>query len=277
MPMLVRFLLAALLCFISLARAEPPGLLLANTYRSGLALADYWVSEKYDGVRGYWDGTQLLTRGGRRIAAPPWFTAGWPTTPLDGELWAGHGRFAVASSTTAREEPNDDAWRQMRYHVFDLPAHPGRFDDRLTTLQATVARIDQPWVLAVRQSRIGTDKELQALMRRTVKAGGEGVMLHRGSSLYRAERSDDLIKLKPHDDAEGTVVTHLPGKGRHAGRMGALLLQLPSGQRFRVGTGFTDADRDDPPPIGSTVTYRYRGLHDSGLPRFASFLRVRRE
>ena len=48
----------------------PPPLMLAEVYRRGMPLDDYWVSEKYDGVRGYWDGKQLWTRGGEPISAP---------------------------------------------------------------------------------------------------------------------------------------------------------------------------------------------------------------
>jgi len=72
-----------------------PALMLAKVYHPGVDLADYWVSEKYDGVRGYWDGQQLLTRGGERVQAPAWFTEGWPRSPLDGELWMGRGTFTV--------------------------------------------------------------------------------------------------------------------------------------------------------------------------------------
>jgi DNA ligase 1 len=255
--------------------ADAPALLLANVYRPGMPLADYWISEKYDGVRGYWDGQTLRTRGGETVAAPAWFTAGWPGTPMDGELWAGRGRFAHAQSTTRQQQPVDAAWRQMRFMVFDLPAHGGPFDERLPALQAVVAHIGQAWVQAVPQQRVATDAALQALLQRTVRAGGEGLMLHKGSSLYRSGRSDDLIKLKTHEDTEARVVGHVPGKGKHAGRLGALLVEMPSGQRFKLGAGLTDADRADPPPIGSWVTYRYRGTHDGGLPRFASFVRVR--
>ena len=255
--------------------ADAPALLLANVYRPGMPLADYWVSEKYDGVRGYWDGHTLRTRGGETVAAPAWFTAGWPTTPMDGELWAGRGRFAHAQSTTRQQQPDDAAWRQMRFMVFDLPAHGGVFDERLGALKTLVASIQHDWVQAVPQQRVATDAALQALLQRTVRAGGEGLMLHKGSSLYRSGRSDDLIKLKTHDDAEALVVGHLPGKGKHAGRLGALLVEMPTGQRFKLGAGLTDADRNQPPPLGSWVTYRYRGTHDGGLPRFASFVRVR--
>ncbi|MBV7454189.1 DNA ligase [Acidovorax sp. sif1233] len=257
--------------------ADAPALLLANVHRPGMPLADYWVSEKYDGVRGYWDGQVLRTRGGETIAAPAWFTAGWPDTPMDGELWAGRGRFSQAQSTARQQQPDDAAWRQMRFMVFDLPRHGGTFDERLAALNALVAGIGQPWVQAVPQQRVASDAALQSLLQRTVRAGGEGLMLHRGASLYRSGRSDDLVKVKTHEDTEARVVAHLPGKGRHAGRMGALLVEMPSGQRFRLGAGFTEADRSHPPPVGSWVTYRYRGTHGGGLPRFASFVRVRED
>ncbi len=257
--------------------ANAPALLLANGYRPGLPLADYWVSEKYDGVRGYWDGHTLRTRGGETVLAPRWFTAGWPDTPMDGELWAGRGRFSAAQSTTRQQQASDDAWRQMRYMVFDLPQHGGTFDARISALNALVASLHQPWVEAVVQRRVLNDAALQALLQRTVRAGGEGLMLHRGNSLYQSGRSDDLIKVKTHEDTEARVVGHLPGKGKHAGRMGALLVEMPSGQQFRLGAGFNDAERVTPPPVGSWVTYRFRGLHDGGLPRFASFVRVRQD
>jgi DNA ligase-1 len=257
--------------------AEPPALLLANVYRPGLPLADYWVSEKYDGVRGYWDGRTLRTRGGETVAAPAWFTAGWPATAMDGELWAGRGRFAHAQSTTRQQQGDDAAWREMRFMVFDLPRHAGSFDERIPALNALVASIGQPWVQAVPQTRVASDAALQALLQRTVRAGGEGLMLHRGASLYQSGRNGDLIKVKTHEDTEARVVAHVPGKGRHAGRMGALLVEMPSGQRFKLGAGFSDVQRTNPPPVGSWVTYRFRGTHDGGVPRFGSFVRVRED
>ena len=269
-------LVAALPC-AAVHAADAPALLLANVYRPGLPLADYWVSEKYDGVRGFWDGRTLRTRGGETVWAPPWFTAGWPAVAMDGELWAGRGRFAHAQSTTRQQQPDDAAWRDMRFMVFDLPKQAGTFDERLPVLDRVVKKIGQPWVQAVAQKRVATDAALQALLQHTVRAGGEGLMLHRGSSLYQSGRSDDLIKVKTHEDTEARVVGHLPGKGKHAGRLGALLVEMPSGQRFKLGTGLSDAQRSHPPPVGSWVTYRFRGTHASGLPRFASFVRVRED
>jgi DNA ligase 1 len=268
--------------FAATAAPQAPQLMLAKAYRPGITLADYWVSEKYDGIRGYWDGEKLLTRNGERIAAPAWFTAGWPKVPLDGELWAGHGQFARAMSTARQQSPDAAAWRGMRFMVFDLPAQGGRFSERIPALNGVVSRIDQPWVQAVTQSKVASHAALQALLATTVKHGGEGLMLHRGASLYKGQRSDDLLKAKPHEDDEARVVAHVPGKGKYAGMLGALLVEMPGadgkpGRRFKLGTGLSDEQRQNPPPVGSTVTYRFRGLNDSGLPRFASFMRVRED
>ncbi|GAC1356374.1 MAG: DNA ligase [Variovorax sp.] len=257
------------------ARNAAPSLMLAEVYRPGMSLADYWVSEKYDGVRGYWDGKQLWTRGGEPVAAPAWFIAPLPRQPLDGELWAGRGRFAHAVSTVRSHTPNDTAWREMRFMVFDMPARGGDFTSRLAVLRKLLPITDAPWVVPVPQERATTHAELQALLDKTVKMGGEGLVLHRGGSLYRGERNNDLLKVKPYEDAEARVVAHVPGKGRHGGRLGALLVETPEGKRFKLGTGLTDAERETPPPVGSWVTYRYDGVNPSGLPRFARFMRIR--
>lgn len=272
-----RALLIAALGLPLPAWAAPPRLMLANVYRRGMPLAGYWVSEKYDGLRGYWDGQRLWTRGGERIAAPAWFTAPLPATPLDGELWSGRGRFEQALSTVRSQQPDEAAWRAMRFMVFDLPAAPGAFDARLAQLRRLLPLEGAPWVVAVPQQRATTHVALQAQLDRIVRDGGEGLMLHLGSAPYRSERSDDLLKFKPYDDAEARVVDHLPGQGRHAGRLGALVVETGEGRRFRLGGGFSDAQRAAPPPVGSLVTYRYNGLNASGLPRHARFLRVRDE
>ena len=259
-----------------------PPLMLANVYRPGVVLADYWISEKYDGVRGYWDGKALWTRGGERVAVPAWFTAGWPNVPLDGELWAGYGQFSKAISTVRQQTPSDDAWRAMRFMVFDLPAQGGPFSERIPALNGLISQIDQPWVQTVAQFKVANHQALHSLLLKTVKAGGEGLMLHRGDSLYKGQRSDDLLKFKTHDDSEARVVAHIAGKGKYTGQLGALLVEMPAatGQRalrFKLGSGFTDVQRQNPPPVGVRVSYRFRGLNDSGIPRFATFLRVRED
>ncbi len=268
------WLAVALACAAAWVWAQPPALMLAETYRPGLPLADYWISEKLDGVRARWDGHRLVSRGGYTISAPDWFTRGWPDQPLDGELWGGRGRFEATAVTARQTPPDEAAWRSLRFMVFDLPAHGGDFSQRVSAM-AALASPTNPWLQVVEQRRGTTEADLQRQLDAVVRAGGEGLMLHRGDARYRDGRSGDLLKLKPEDDAEALVVGHLPGQGRHAGRLGALLVQMPDGRRFRLGTGLTDAQRDDPPPLGTWVTYRHRGFTRHGLPRFAHFVRVR--
>jgi len=233
------------------------------------------VSEKLDGVRAFWDGQVLRFRSGRPIAAPDWFIAALPAVALDGELWLGRGRFDEVSGIVRRAKPVEADWHQVTYRVFDLPGASEPFGERSARLQAVLAQAQQPWLQAVPQQRVTDAQALQALLKTTVQAGGEGLVLHRADALWSPGRSDNLLKLKLVPDDDARVVAHLPGKGRLRGRLGALLLELPNGQRFALGSGFTDAQRADPPPVGSLVTYRYRDHTPSGLPRFASFLRVR--
>ncbi|HEY4367063.1 MAG TPA: DNA ligase [Steroidobacteraceae bacterium] len=272
-------LLAWLLGFLPFTVAIPagtPAVMLANVYRPGESdLADYWVSEKYDGVRAYWDGAKLLTRSGNLIHPPQWFTAGWPRIALDGELWVGRGKFEATSATVRDANPDDAAWRKVRFMVFDLPAQPDVFTQRIATLQAVLSTLALPWVVPVVQFKVADQAALDRELRKIVAAGGEGLMLHRGSSAYRAERTGDLLKLKPYLDAEVRVIGYLRGNGKYRDMMGALQVERPDGLQFRLGTGFTDEQRRHPPPIGSWVTYGYRSLTAKGIPCFARFLRVR--
>jgi DNA ligase-1 len=159
--------------------------------------------------------------------------------------------------------------------VFDLPREPGPFAQRAARIQDLLETAHQPWLKAVEQTAIADADALKARLDEVVAAGGEGLVLHRADALWAPGRSDDLRKLKPLPDEDGRVLSHIAGTGKFQGRMGALLLQTPEGQRFALGTGFSDALRGSPPPVGSVVTYRYRDRTASGLPKFASFLRVR--
>jgi len=170
-----------------------------------------------------------------------------------------------------RTEPVDTEWRRIRYRVFELPAGEGTFEQRAAQIKTLASDI----VVPVEQQRFTSNTELRAkLLKQVVDVGGEGLMLHRADAPVASGRSDLLLKLKPLADAEAVVTGHEAGKGRFAGRLGALELQTPEGVRFKLGTGFSDAQRRDPPPIGATVTYRYRDVTPNGKPRFASFLRV---
>lgn len=254
--------------------ATPPAMWLANTYQAHTDLRDFWVSEKFDGVRGYWDGQQLLTRGGTVLRPPAWFTQGWPDTPFEGELWAGRGQFTTAVSVIQQVQAVDANWQKLRFMVFDLPKHTGTFTERVQAYKTLVSALGLRWVEAVAQTKVSSTAELQQLLNDKVSAGAEGLMLHRANATYKSGRSNDQLKVKTHDDAEARVIAHLAGTGQYAGQTGALLVETPQGQRFKLGAGLRAQDRQTPPALGEWITYRYRGLTDKGLPRFASFLRI---
>jgi DNA ligase-1 len=255
--------------------ATPPRVMLATVYHAGIDVADYYVSEKLDGVRGHWDGHHLYTRSGLAIEPPAWFTAHWPAQPMDGELWIGRGRFEDASALVRAGAGDDGAWREARFMVFDLPADPGPFATRLRHMRALLDHAGIAWLRRIPQFRVQDAGELDAWLARIVAAGGEGLVLQHRDAHYHAGRSEDLLKYKPYDDAEARVVGYTRGLGKYAGLTGALIVERPDGQRFRIGSGFSDAQRAHPPAIGSQVTYRYNGLTGNGTPRFARFLRVR--
>ena len=274
----------ALSCLMSCAMApalhaadSPPPVMLATSYEAGVDVQAYWVSEKLDGVRGRWDGRRLWTRGGHEIDAPAWFTAGWPRVPMDGELWMGRGRFDELSGAVRARDADDTVWRRVKFMVFDLPAHGGPFQARVLHMRSLLDDADIAWLQPVRQFQVGDAAELDGRLDRIVDAGGEGLMLHHRDALYHAGRSDDLLKYKPYQDAEALVVGHTAGRGKYRGMLGALIVERADGLRFRLGSGFTDAQRADPPARGSYVTYRFNGLTGNGVPRFARFLRVRVE
>ena len=261
---------------ISLA-AEPPAILLAEVYRDQVDVSRYLVSEKLDGVRAIWDGTSLRFRSGKEINAPRWFVDGLPKRPLDGELWIARGSFERLSGIVRRDLPDDAEWRQVRYMIFELPGAPGTFRERAEAMRQIARDANLPWLREIEQFPVVDRNSLQKRLKEVVKAGGEGLMLHRADAIYETGRSDVLLKMKPWDDAEAVVVGHFPGHGKYAGMMGALRVRSSDGREFSLGTGFTEAQRQNPPALGVTVTYRYRELTGSGLPRFASFLRVRQE
>ncbi|MFT6163648.1 MAG: DNA ligase-1 [Zhongshania aliphaticivorans] len=274
------------LCSINLVHADTslpaqttqkPALMLAKPYRSDIELKHYWISEKLDGVRAYWDGTQLISRQGNRFSAPDWFTQGFPKQVLDGELWMGRNRFAEVSGAVRRQIPDPAQWQKIRFMVFDSPGETGDFDHRLQALRVLFAQLNSPSIALIEQYKIDDETALMQALDQVIANGGEGLMLHLGSAPYRGIRSDDLLKLKRFSDAEAVVIGHIPGKGKFSGMLGAVLVKMPDGREFKIGSGFSDEQRRHPPAIGSTISYKYQGTTASGLPRFASFFRARND
>ncbi len=255
-------------------KVEQPPLLLAETWDGSQDVAGWWLSEKLDGVRAYWNGERFLSRQGNTFHAPTWFRAELPREPLDGELWLDRKAFQRTVSIVRRhDEPAE--WRAVRYVIFDAPRHGGAFETRLDYCRQRFARHPAPFLRVLDQQVCRDAAQVQNELERILALGGEGLMLRQPESLYETRRSPTLLKVKRFLDAEARVVGHEPGKGRHQGRLGALLVELSGGVRFAVGSGFTDRQRERPPSIGAWITFRYQELSERGVPRFPTFVRVR--
>lgn len=267
---------AMAVCSLMAFAQDKPELTLANVYSPNINLESYLVSEKYDGVRAYWTGKQLLARSGNPIQAPAEFIQQLPSIALDGELWFGRDGFGRSAGLIHRIPEHPDylsEWLAVTYMVFDAPHQPGDFNQRLAILNAL--ELESTQIKIVKQWQVANHKELEQQLVEYTKAGAEGLMLRLISAPYRGQRSNDLLKVKQWQDAEAIVKEWLPGKGKYKGMMGALLVQLEDGREIRIGTGFKDLERQHPPKIGSKITFKYQGETTSGLPRFPVYWRER--
>ena len=251
-------------------------MLLAHAWDQVFDLSGWWMSEKLDGVRAYWDGQRFLSRLGNPYFAPGWFTAGLPSFPLDGELWLDRKAFQRTVSIVRRQDQSD-AWREIRFLVFDAPGHGGAFEARVRHYHEYITGRRLEFVRAHAHEPCRGVDHLRAELKRVEALGGEGLMLRRPGSAYEVGRSHSLLKVKSFFDAEARVVGHQAGAGRHRGRLGALLVELQDGTGFAVGSGLSDAERGDPPPVGSIITFRYQELSDGGVPRFPTYVGVRHD
>lgn len=255
------------------AEPRPAPAMLAQVWQPGRDVQGWWMSEKLDGVRGYWTGERLVSRAGNAFAAPAWFTEHFPPVPLDGELWTGRGQFSEVVGIVRRKAPHD-GWKSVRYMIFDAPRAEGGFEQRLDFARAWLRNHPTPYAAVIEHEVCNGEEHLRNRLAEVEALGGEGLILRQPASAYVVGRSATILKVKTFQEADAVVLEHLPGSGRNAGRMGSLRVETSNGVRFAIGTGFTDAERDDPPPVGSTVQFKHQGFTKAGVPRFASFLRV---
>ena len=260
--------LVYLLVFTSTAQAE--ALLLAQEYLQQ-DVRGWAMSEKLDGVRAFWNGKQLLSRNGYAFTPSPGFTRDFPPFALDGELYSSRAQFERISAVV-RSSKGD--WSTLKLHVFDVPHAQGNLYQRLAVLQEWLKAHPQANIVCIAQHEVRNFAQVQAFLRQIEAGGGEGVMLRDPNAGYAAGRSNQLLKLKSHQDAECTVTAHHAGKGKYTGKLGAFTCRNEYGE-FRIGSGLSDADRGNPPPVGTVITYRYRGFTAKGLPRFPTYVRVR--
>lgn len=244
-------------------------LMLAKEF-NGQNLTGWAISEKLDGVRAYWNGKQLLSRQGHAFTPPAGFTRHFPPYPLDGELFGGRGRFEETSAAVRSAEGN---WQNIRFYVFDVPRAQGNLYQRLQIIQDRI-RTHPSKINVIPQIPIRNNQHALDYMNQIKAQGGEGAIARDPALPYTTGRSNGYLKLKPQQDAECTVTAHHPGKGKYEGLLGAISCRNEAGE-FKIGSGFNDAERRNPPPVGSTVTYKHQGFTQKGLPRFATFLRIR--
>ncbi len=255
--------------------AGAPLLLLAHKWERHVDPTGWWLSEKLDGVRAYWNGEKLLSRLGNTLWAPDWFLAALPADMhLDGELFGGRKMFQRTVSIVRRQDKSN-LWREITFVVFDAPKHDADFEGRINAVGALVRAQSHAHLHAHPHVVCTGLAHLHEELARVEALGGEGLMMRKPGSRYESGRSTTLLKVKTFHDAEAIVVGHQPGLGKHLGRLGALECELASGTRFSVGSGLTDAERDKPAPLGTIITFRYQELSPDGVPRFPTYVRVR--
>ena len=267
-------LTTGVLLFCPMSRAGEPCLQKPGYYTGTEDVTGWVMSEKLDGIRGYWDGNRLLTRKGRPLAPPPWFIDNFPPFELDGELWSGRGEFEFIQSVVLDKVPGR-GWKQITYNIFEVPNQKGDFLTRLDKAAQWFAAHPNPAVRIIPQTPIREPADLDRFFREVESQGGEGLIVKDPESAYHTGRSSHVLKVKRARDMEGKVVAVNPGNGKYEGMMGSLTIELENGRSFKLGTGFTDKIRRHPPREGEMVTFRYHGFTRNGIPKFASFLRIR--
>jgi DNA ligase-1 len=254
-------------------KVRKPALLLANAYKNHDP-SGWWMSEKLDGVRAFWDGKRFISRLGNVFPAPDFYKRGMPKTPLDGELWMGRKKFQETMSVV-KSRDGGERWKKLQYVVFDVPEMKVPFEGRQRALASIVRSARSPHLRLVNQAKVRDALHLRQALKAVVQKGGEGLMIREPGSRYVRKRSSTLLKVKNFKDAEASVIAHIPGKGKHKGRLGALRVRMPNGKEFKIGTGMSDAVRARPPRVGARITYSYMDKTKGGIPKGAGFVAVR--
>ncbi|WP_268741543.1 DNA ligase [Avibacterium sp. 21-586] len=265
-------LLVFVMLFSILIYAKPPDLMLLGTYHNQ-DVKNWVMSEKLDGVRGYWDGKQLFTRHNKILKPPLYFIRNFPPFAIDGELFSQRNEFEQISSIVRSQK--DKGWEKLKLYVFDVPNAKGNLFDRLAMLEHYLAQHPSEYIEIIEQIPINSYDQIQRFLNRIEQKKGEGIVLRNPNAPYENKRSNQILKLKTELDEECEVIAHHQGKGKFSGKLGAITCKNHRGQ-FRIGSGFKLADRENPPAIGSIITYKYRGLTKKGLPRFATYWRIKR-
>ncbi len=242
----------------------------------------YLMSEKLDGVRGIWEAGKFKTRQDNPIHTPSYFTYNFPSFKLDGELWIARAKFDEVSALIRSDNLDSSLWKSVTYNVFDVPnaceefkLTPCTLSNRLKVLERYLQQNPNPYIKIIKQIPIKDQEHLKEFYKDIIFSKGEGVVIRKDLAPYEKGRSKNALKLKPYEDAECKVIAYIEGKGKFQGKIGALLCQMPNDRVIKIGSGLKDKDRENPPKIGSIVTYKFNGLTKNSLPRFPVFLHIR--
>jgi len=234
---------------------------------------NYYISEKLDGIRAYWNTKELLTKNGNKIFAPKWFTKNFPPFELDGELFTKRNDFEnIQSIVLSQEEAKK--WENITYNIFEVPNQKGDFKARLNFLQKWLDKNPNKFIKIIPQKKINSKDELNSFLDEVLAKNGEGIILKNYKLEYFTGRSENILKVKKFLDDEAEVISQ---NFREDGTLKSLKVKLKNGVKFNLGNGFKNSDRLNPPKVGDIITFKYYGLTKNKKPKFASFLRVRQK
>jgi len=256
--------------------ADKPDLLLLKTYKDGLHVNGWVMSEKLDGVRAFWDGEKLISRGGKVFKAPKWFIKDFPPFAIDGELWSKRGNFENILSIVKKQKTHK-GWEQLTYNIFEVPNQKGGLFSRLSVLKSYLDKSPNQYIKVIKQSTCKDKNHLKTFLKEIENKGGEGVVVRNPDTPYIAKRTSQALKVKSFDDAECKVTGYNEGKGKYQGLLGSLKCKMRDKKILTIGSGFSDQERINPPKLGTIITFKYQGLTKKGKPRFPVFVRVRYE
>ena len=276
MPKKIVLFLLLIICFNFAAEAGAIDLMLPEVYEEDIDITGWLMSEKLDGIRGYWDGEKLLSKTGNPLNPPTAFIRNFPDYAVEGEIWGGRNSYERTMSIVMKDEAHD-GWLNLKFAIFDVPENGGGFEARLNMARDWFVHNPSEYAFVIGQEPVKSRVQLKNELQRVEKLGGEGLILRKSGSLYTNGRSRDVLKVKSYYDMEAVVIEHIEGEGRNSGRLGSMLVELPDKRRFRIGSGLSDEERNTPPPIGSIITFKYYGFYKSRIPKFPSFLRIRKD
>lgn len=248
----------------------------AKTYDKSQKIKNWMMSEKLDGIRAYWNGKNLISKNGNIIFAPKYFIKDFPNFELDGELWTKRNDFENIQSIVLDKTPSKH-WKQITYNIFEVPNAKGDFLTRLEKIKNWQKKNKNEYIKIIKQIRCKNKAHLDQYLNELIKKQAEGIILKNPNLDYFTGRSSNVLKVKKFNDMEGEVIginynENTPEKSKFK----SLKLKLKNGVIFNLGNGFSKQERINHPKIADIVTFKYYNLTKFGKPKFASFLRIRK-